>query len=139
MSLIYTEAFALYGATLNNQNWSVSAFGPDGCLVVSLWQDGLKPGAAKGTLAYRDTLSHWKGNEDGRNELRRHLAAVKVSGAAIKLVIAHPASPEDAALVGNVSDERKIKKTFSVRPDLVGTLAEFENEDSVCIVFRRSD
>lgn len=138
MSLSYTEAFAQYGATLKNQIWSVSAFGSDGCLVVSLWQPLLKPGEAKGTLVYRDTLSLWKGNEVGRNELRRHLATVKKSGVAIKLVIAHPASSEDAALVGQVSDERRIKKTYSVRPDFIGALQEFENEDTLRIVFRRS-
>jgi len=138
MSLIYTEAFACYGAKLNNQNWSVSAFGRDGSLVVSLWQDWLKPGQEKGTLVYTDTLSLWKGNKDGQNELRRHLIAVKNSGAPIKLVIAHPATPEDAALVGKVSDESKINKTFSVRPDVVGKLEEFENEDTLRIVFRRS-
>jgi hypothetical protein len=137
MSLSYTQAFAKYGATLNNQIWSVSAFGSDGCLVVSLWQPLLKPGEQKGTLVYQDTLSLWKGNDDGRNELRRHLAAVAGSGVAIKLVIAHPASPEDAALVGQVTDERKIKKTFSVRPELVGKLEEFANEDVLRIVFRR--
>ena len=138
MSLIYTEAFAQYGAKLNNQNWSVSAFGSDGCLVVSLWQDWLKRGQEKGTLVYTDTLSHWKGNKDGQNELRRHLVAVKNSGVPIKLVIAHPASPEDAALVGKVSDESKIKKTFSVRPEVVGTLEDFQDEDTLRIVFRRS-
>jgi len=55
MSLIYTEAFAKYGATLNSQQWSVSAFGSDGCLY-------------------------------------------------IKLVVAHPISAGDAALVGNVAE-----------------------------------
>ena len=104
MSLIYTEAFAKYGATLNNQQWSVSAFGSDGCLVVSLWQDWIKRGEAKGTLVYRDTLSLWKGNDDGRNEFRRHLNAAKASKAYIKLVVAHPISAGDAALVGNVAE-----------------------------------
>jgi hypothetical protein len=137
MPLIYTEAFAKYGAALNNQQWSVSAFAPDGALVVSLWQDWLKRGEMKGTLVYTDTLSQWKGNSDGRNEFRRHLNSVKDSGAPIKLVVAHPVSPADAALVGQVSDESKIKKTFSVRQDLIGTLEEFD-DDTLRIVFRRA-
>lgn len=137
MSLIYTEAFAKYGATLNNQKWSVSAFGSDDALVVSLWQDWIKQGTEKGTLVYRDTLSLWKGNDDGRNELRNHLNAIKASGVRIRLVIAHPVSVDDASLVGKVADESKIKKTFSVREDVLGTLEEFDG-DSLCIVFRRA-
>ncbi len=137
MSLIYTEAFAKFGAKLNNQKWSVSAFGSDGCLVVSLWQDWIKRGELKGTLAYRDTLSQWKGNDAGRNEFRSHLSTVKVSRAPIRLVVAHPVSAADAALVGQVADESKIKKTFSVREDLVGSLEEFDG-DALCIVFRRA-
>jgi len=58
MSLTYTEAFAKFGAKLNNQQWSVSAFGADGCLVVSLWQDWIKPGELKGTLVYRLKFRH---------------------------------------------------------------------------------
>ena len=38
----YTSAFARYGAKLTNPQWSVSAFGDDGCLVLSLWQNLLK-------------------------------------------------------------------------------------------------
>jgi hypothetical protein len=137
MSLTYTEAFAKFGAKLNNQQWSVSAFGADGCFVVSLWQDWIKPGEMKGTLIYRDTLSQWKGNDVGRNEFRNHLGAVQISKVPIKLVIARPRSASDAALVGQVTDESKIKKTFAVREDLVGSLEEFDG-DALCIVFRRA-
>jgi len=137
MSLSYTEAFAKYGAKLTNQQWSVSAFGSDGSLVVSLWQDWLKRGERKGTLVYTDTLSQWKGNVFGRSELQRHLRAVQASGAAIKLVIAHPASLADAAKVGQVADESEIKKTFSIREDIVGKLESFD-DDTLFIVFARA-
>jgi hypothetical protein len=110
MSLIHAEAFAHYSAKLNNQNGSVSAFGSDGCLVVSLWQDWLKRAQEIGTLVYTDTLSHWKGNKEGQNELRRHLVAVRNSGAPIKLVVTRPASSADPALVGKVSDEGKNRR-----------------------------
>jgi len=136
MSLSYTEAFAKYGATLTNQQWSVSAIGPDGSLVVSLWQDGLKRGE-KSTLVYTDTLSQWKGNAVGRSELQKHLRAIQVSGAAIKLVLAHPASLAEAAKVGQVADESEIKKTFSIREDLVGKLESFD-DDTLRIVFARA-
>ena len=136
MSLSYTEAFARFGASLTNQQWSVSAFGPDGSLVVSLWQDGLKRGE-KGTLVYTDTLSQWKGNAFGRSELQKHLRAIQASGATIKLVIAHPASLAEAAKVGQVADESAIKKTFSIREDIVGKLVSFD-DDTLRIVFARA-
>lgn len=138
MSLTYTDAFAKFGAKLNNQQWSVSAFGTDGCFVVSLWQNWIRPGDVKGTLIYRDTLSQWKGNDMGRNEFRNHLGAVHISNAPIKLIIARPSSAADADLVGQVADESKIKKIFAVREDLVGSLKEFDG-DALCIVFRRAD
>ena len=137
MSLIYSEAFAKYGARLNNQQWSVSAFGPDGSLVVSLWQAYIKPNKVNRTLEYRDTLSLWKGNDPGREEFRRHLSAVKRSPVPIRLIVAKPTSDADAALVGEVADESKIKKTFFVREDLIGSLEEFDG-DSLCFVFRRA-
>lgn len=134
--MTYVEAFKRYGATLTQPQWSVSALGKDGCLVVSLWQNYLKPGEPKDTLEYRDILSHWRGNAHGRAEFKRHLAAVRESPRPIKLVIAHPASLADAALVGKVADESKIKKTFSVREDLVGAIDSFSG-DELRMVFRR--
>ena len=44
----YADAFAKYGAKLTNPQWSVSAFGTGGCLVLSLWQNYLKRGELKG-------------------------------------------------------------------------------------------
>lgn len=133
----YAEAFSRYGAKLTNPQWSVSALGEGGCLVLSLWQNLLKRGSEKGTLEYRDTLSKWKGNVTGRMELQKHLDTAKTASLPIKLVIAHPATLADAALVGNVADESEIKKTFSVREDLVGSLEGFDG-DEVRIVFRRT-
>lgn len=134
----YVEAFGKYGAKLTNPQWSVSAFGEEGgCLVLSLWQNLLRRGPEKGTLEYRDTLSKWKGNFGGRSELQGHLSTAKTSSLPIKLVIAHPATLADAALVGMVADESEINKTFSVRKDLIGSLESYDG-DELHIVFRRS-
>ncbi len=137
MSLNYTGAFAKYGATLTNKKWSVSAFGSNGCLVVSLYQKWIKAGEVKGTLVYRDTLSQWPGNDPGRNEFRRHLREVKSSNTPIRLVIVHTDSAGDAALMAEVSDESKIEKTYSAPEHFVGSLEEFD-DDNLCIVFRRA-
>ena len=133
----YVDAFAKYGATLTNPGWSVSGFGQDGCLVVSLWQDLLKSKEVKGALVYRDRLSQWKGNPLGRAELERNFRTAQETHCTIRLVIAHPATLADAALVGKVADESEINKTFSVREDLVGELASFDG-DAVCLVFKRA-
>ena len=132
----YVDAFKRYGATLINPQWSVSAFGSDGSLVLSLWQSYLKRGPTKGTLEYRDRLTQWKGNPNGCTSLKEHLRAAQDAAVTVKLVIAHPASLADAALVGNVADESNINKTFSVREDLVGTIESFDG-DEVVILFRK--
>jgi hypothetical protein len=134
---IYTEAFAVYGAKLTNPLWSVSAFGDDGNLVVSLWQNHIKPGPRKGTLQYTDTLSSWLGNEDGCNELKKHLRLVESNNLKFRLVIAKPKTDADAARVGKVADERSIKKNYFVRTDFLGTLDEFDG-DTFRIVFGRA-
>ena len=133
----YTESFAEYGAKLTNPQWSVSAFGDDGNLVVCLWQNYVKPGPRKGTMEYRDKLSSWLGNVPGRNELTEHLRIVKSNNLKLRLVLAHPASPADAERVGKVADESSIPKTFSVKKDAIGTLDEFDN-DNLRIVFAKA-
>lgn len=136
-SMNYTDAFAKYGAVLTNPQWSVSAYSPDGSLVVCLWQNYLKPGTERGTLEYKDTLSKWLGNVPGCNEIRNHLHKVQAAALPIHLVIAHPVSAAEEDLVGKVADESGIKKTFSVKKEVVGTLAEYDG-DTLRIVFRKA-
>lgn len=132
----YTEAFAKYGAKLANPQWSVSAMGADGNVVVCFWQDHLKRGDEKATLEYKDTLSSWLGNVPGRNELAVHLQTAKDRGLLLRLVLSHPVSAADAQRVGKVSDESSINKVFSVREDIFGHIQSFDG-DAVHIVFRR--
>lgn len=129
----YTSAFARYGAKLTNPQWSVSAFNPDGELVVSLWQNGLN--SDEQSILYKDDLSKWLGNYPGREELRRHLRQALGTGASVRLVIAHPVTTQGAELVGKVPDESAIKKDFFVRPDLLGRV-EYFNGDIVHLRFR---
>jgi hypothetical protein len=131
----YTGAFDRYGARLTNPQWSVSAFGNDGSLVVSLWFPLLKFDRASRTLSYSDVLSQWKGNHTGRGEFIRHLQMAKDTNAAVMLVIAHPANAAAAQLIGNVPDESVIPKTFESRENVIGTLEMFDG-DALRIVFR---
>jgi hypothetical protein len=126
--MTFTDAFATYSAKLHNPMWSISTFGPDGSLVVSLWENWFKKGDAPGTLTYSDKLSRWKGNEPGRNEFRRHLEQAQEGGATLRIVLAHP-DPSQAYQVGNVADESNIKKTFSVRSDWIGSVDFFDGDE----------
>jgi hypothetical protein len=88
-------------------------------------------------MEYRHKLSAWLGNVPGRNELSEHLRIVKSNNLKLRLVLAHPTSPADAERAGKVPDESSIPKTFSVKKDAFGTLAEFDN-DNIRIVFARA-
>ena len=59
--LAITEAFAHYGATLRNPQWSVSAWTPNGSLVVSVWEHHYRKGQP-GTMEFEDSLSRWSGH-----------------------------------------------------------------------------
>ena len=67
----YVDAFAKYGAKLTNQNWSVSAFAPDGGLILGLWDEYLKKGLGDyaGTLVFECTVSQWMDGSSGKREV----------------------------------------------------------------------
>jgi len=58
--MTFTEAFAKYGATLRNPQWSMSALAIDGSLVVSLYANWFQKGDRPRTLTYTDRLFAWK-------------------------------------------------------------------------------
>jgi len=128
MASTYSESFKRYGATLRNNLWSVSAFSISGELVLSLWENQLSFDRERRTLVYLDKLSGWKGNRAGREELRTNLNLAFSEHRAVRIVISHPLGPEAKSQVGQVDDESQIQKTFSVRPDLVGTITEFDGD-----------
>lgn len=66
-----TSAFARYGATLRNPQWSVSAWAPNGSLVVSIWEHHYQKGQP-GTMEFTDSPARWSG--DGNREFRANLA-----------------------------------------------------------------
>ena len=125
----FAEAFAKYGAKLKNVNWSVCAMGRDGSLVVSLWQHHIKKEGD--ALVCRDSTARWSG--PGRNEFKACLAEAMASSRAISLVMASTPHPE---LVDAGGDASKVPKTFSVREDLVGEVAEIDGDD-FAIRFRK--
>lgn len=130
-NLGFVQAFARYGATLKNPQWSVCAQASDGSLVVSLWQHHIHPDGDG--LVCRDSLIRWSGA--GRNELKESLDVAFKSNQPISIVIASTPTPE---LVEEGGDASKIKKSFNVREDLVGRVVEFDGEIVVIRIERRS-
>jgi len=117
------DAFARYGASLRNVQWSVSAWAPDGSLIVSLWQHHDRKGLP-GTLEFADNVNRWGG--PGNNEFRENVRKAFELGANVRLVIART---EEVDRVQAGEDASKVKKTFFVREDLVGKVIEWDGEN----------
>lgn len=75
-----SEAFAKYGATLRNPQWSVSAWAPDGSLVVSLWDHHYRKGLP-GTIEFTDSLGRCRvtGTLNSARTLLAHMRPGRVS------------------------------------------------------------
>lgn len=117
-----TDAFARYGATLRNPQWSVSAWAPDGSLVVSIWEHHYQKGPP-GTMEFADSLARWSGH--GNREFRDNLARAHAEGSRLRLVIVRASN---TAAVDAGEDASKIPKEFFVRDDLVGAVQELDGD-----------
>ena len=117
------DAFSRYGASLRNVQWSVSAWTPEGSLVVSLRKHHCRK-SAPGTLEFADSVNRWHG--PGNKEFRDNVARAFASGAPVRLVIART---EETARVEAGEDGGKIKKIFGLREDLVGRVIEWDGEN----------
>lgn len=124
------EAFAKYGAALRNVQWSVSAWAPDGSLVLALWAHHYRKGE-DGFPEYFGSAARWSG--PGNKEFRENLARAKSENALIRLVIS---STEHKDHIESGGDASKVKKDFHVREDLVGQVVEFDGDDYV-VRFKR--
>ena len=121
-SLAFAEAFARYGATLRNVQWSVCAEAPDGSLVVSLWEHHFEP-PKNGAVICRDSFSRWSG--PGNSEFRQKVAKAYRECQAVRAVIAHS---ENALAVQAGENASQIPKSFSVREDWQGRVLSIEGE-----------
>lgn len=117
------EAFSRYGATLRNVQWSVSAWAPDGSLVLSLWQHHTRKGIA-GTLEFAGCANRWQG--PGNKEFRENVAKAFGSGESVRLVIVRT---DEIARVEAGEDASKIRKDFFLRDDLIGKVIEWDGEN----------
>lgn len=123
-SLSLTEAFIRYGASIANPRWAVSAEARDGAIVACCWSDSLR--SENGRLIYADRLSRWGyTNTAARNLLRKHLALAAGQGRLIRLVIA---DAEDTGTIEIGKGISLLNRRFSIRPDLVGRVVEFDGD-----------
>lgn len=119
------DAFAKYGATLYNVQWSVSAWAPDGSLVVSLWAHHYRKGP-DGTAEYTDSLARWGG--PGNIEFRRNVAIAFTEKRPVRLVVARTV---ETAHVQSGADASKVKKAFEAKEDQIGEVLRLEGDDYV--------
>ena len=129
-TLTYTAAFRAFGAKLANPMWAYSAIAKDGALVLSCWRHKLK--LNNRILTYTDRLSRWEPNTPGKNLLMKHLTQARDEALKIRLVVATTDRP-DVVDRGEAAD--KIKKTFHIKPDVVGKVTLFDG-DNFSIEFR---
>ena len=113
------DAFARYGATLRNVQWSVSAWTPAGELVVSLWEHHRRKGEP-GSLEFADCADRWSG--PGNKEFRDNLDKAYREQSRVRLIIVHT---DEVARVEAGEDASKVKKEFFVRDDLIGEVIEW--------------
>jgi hypothetical protein len=128
--MIYSEAFACYGAKLRNIQWAVSTIHEDQ-LIVSCWQHKFTS-LGNRTLAYEDRLSRISGS--GNKLLREHLETAFKDKLPVRVVIAKSSNP---AAVDAGEDASKHKNTFSVKKNWLGEISEFDG-DFFRILFRES-
>lgn len=126
-----TEAFARYGVTLRNPQWSVSAWSPAGELVVSLWDHHYRKGAF-GTMEFADSFDRWEGH--GNNEFRENVRKAYDEHKTVRLVIVKTDQVEQ---VEAGEDASKLRKEFFIRDDLVGEVVDIDN-DRYVFRFHRS-
>lgn len=116
------DAFLKYKAEQRNVQWSVSAWNPDGELVISVWAHHQLPNTP-GAMEFEAFASRWAG--PGNKEFRENVQRAFETNASLRLVIA---KTDEIKRVEASEDASKIKKEFSVRTDLVGKVVEWDGD-----------
>ena len=116
------DGFAHYGAKQRNVQWSVSAWTPNGELVVCLWSSHFRKGPS-GTMECTDKVSRWRG--PGRDEFARNVQHALDKGSPVRLIVATTPNTEHVESGLSASD---VPKEFAVRDDVVGKVVEFDGD-----------
>lgn len=131
--LSMSEAFAKYGATQKNVNWSVSAWAPGGSLVVNLWAHHYRKGPS-GSVEYASRLSDrgWRG--PGKTEFLANVRSAFDEKRPVRLIVVTSSDPARVEQGENVSE---LEKTFDAKTEQVGEVAFFDG-DSYVFRFRKA-
>lgn len=117
------DAFAQYGASLRNVQWSVAAWASNGALVVSLREHHRRKKPASATLEIEGSANRWKG--PGNKEFRENVAKAFESQADVCLVIVRT---DEVERVEAGEDASKLKKNFFLKEKVVGKIIEWDGE-----------
>jgi hypothetical protein len=117
------QAFSRYDAKLRNVQWSVSAWAPNGSLVVSLWEHHRRK-SMRGSIEFAANANRWKG--PGNKEFRENVQKAFEMNASIRLIIVRT---NEVARVEAGEDAGKIPKEFEVRDNLIGRVIEWDGEN----------
>jgi hypothetical protein len=117
------DSFARYHAKLKNVQWSVSAWAPDGALVVSMWAHHQRKPSPPETLIFEGSASRWRG--PGNTEFRENIDRAFRTGALVRLVIART---NEVAHVESGQDASKVKKEFFTKEEVLGRVTEWDGE-----------
>lgn len=115
MSTSLADAFARFGATLENPVHGRSAIAGDGALVLSCSIPGFcRPGP--GVLRYEDLLSRDPRGSKSTARLGEHLTLARDGRLPVRMVVVA------------LAREGKARRSIYARPDLVGRLTEFDGD-----------
>jgi len=129
--VLFSEAFAKYGAKLKNVNWSVSAENEDGELVVSLWKHRFSKPQGN-SIKYQDFVNRWSGH--GNKEFRKRIEKAFNQGQVVRAVIARTS---DVTAVEHGSDASRLVNEFHVREDWYGEVTAWDGNNFEITFSRR--
>lgn len=129
------EAFARYGAPLRNVQWSVSAWAPDGALVVSLWGHHATVRRPEGVLEFTGSANRWQG--PGNSEFRENIAKAYETQSPVRLIVVNTINSDDRDVVESGVDASAVKKDFDVRDELVGKVTGWDG-DRYAVQFKKA-
>ncbi|NVK41586.1 MAG: hypothetical protein HWE39_10130 [Oceanospirillaceae bacterium] len=118
----FSGAFAKFGATLKNVQWSVSSINNNNELVVSLWAHHRDP-AIKDAMVFSDSFDRWSG--PGNNEFMTNVTRAHQESLPVRLIIV---STEETQRVQSGEDASRVKKRFSPRDDLIGKVMSIDGD-----------
>lgn len=124
MNLSLVDAFGRFGAKPANRLQGLSALAADGALVLNC--SGPYFGhPSRGVLRYQDRLSREPGSAKDTGLLGQHLAIALDGALPVRMIVT------------SRSDEKDGARTCHVRPDLIGTVVEFDGDHFIVDFERR--